>query len=53
MGMDQGQQLPRGTRFRSLEQSVMLPLLAVFGVCAAAIVYAMTCTYEAQRHAHL
>jgi PAS domain S-box-containing protein len=31
----------------------MLPLLAVFGVCAIAITYAMTCFYEAQRHAHL
>ena len=31
----------------------MLPLLAVFGACAIAITYAMTCSYEAQRHAHL
>ena len=31
----------------------MLPLLAVFGACAIAITYAMTCFYEAQRHAHL
>ncbi|MFM1868296.1 MAG: hypothetical protein RL591_1704, partial [Planctomycetota bacterium] len=31
----------------------MLPLLAVFGACAIAITYAMTCSYDAQRHAHL
>jgi PAS domain S-box-containing protein len=53
MGTDERPQLPQGKRFRSLESSVMLPLLGVFGLCAAAITYAMVCAYELQHRAHL